>query len=107
MTTMHFVFLKFGPNRAQAGQWMAPHAAWIQQGIDDGVFLMAGSLAQAQGGALLVINLNAEGVQRRVALDPFVEHEIVTPEIHAVTPSRVAPQMSALLEGSRSIAASP
>lgn len=46
---MHFVLLKFGPNRSQAAQWMAGHKEWIEKGINDGVFLLAGSLENAQG----------------------------------------------------------
>lgn len=39
-----FIFiLRFGPNRAQAGEWMAGHKQWIQDGIADGSFLLAGS----------------------------------------------------------------
>lgn len=67
---MYIIFLKFGSDRAQANQWMAEHLRWIQQGIDDGVFLMAGSLDNGQGGAVLAMKLEREEVQRRVALDP-------------------------------------
>lgn len=42
-TSVFIVFLRFGPNRAQAGQWMAGHKQWIQDGIADGSFLLAGS----------------------------------------------------------------
>lgn len=95
---MYIIFLKFGPNRAQAGRWMAEHVQWIQQGIDDGVFLMAGSLDNAQGGAVLAMNLARAEVQHRVALDPFVVHGVVTAEVIAVAPSRVALGMAALLD---------
>lgn len=95
---MYIIFLKFGPNRAQASQWMAEHVQWIQQGIDDGVFLMAGSLDDAQGGAVLAVNLERAKVQHRVALDPFVIHGVVTAEVHVVVPSRMAPGVAALLD---------
>lgn len=94
---MHIIFLKFGPNRAQAGQWMAEHKRWMQQGIDDGSFLMTGSLDNAQGGAVLAVNMDREAVQRRVAQDPFVEHGVVTADIHTVTPSLVAQGLAPLL----------
>lgn len=42
-TSVFIVFLRFGPNRAQAGQWMAGHKQWIQDGIADGSFLLAGN----------------------------------------------------------------
>lgn len=95
---MHIIFLKFGPNRAQAGQWMAEHKRWMQQGIDDGSFLMTGSLDNAQGGAVLAANMDREAIQRRVELDPFVVHNVVTAEIHTVTPSLVAQVLAPLLD---------
>lgn len=94
---MYFVFLKFGPNRSQAKQWMAEHMQWIQQGLDDGVFLMAGSLDDAQGGALLATGVDRPALLARLQADPFVAHGVVTAETHAVAPSRVAPGLSAWL----------
>lgn len=94
---MYIIFLRFGPNRAQAKEWMAAHAQWIQQGIDDGVFLMAGSLEAGQGGAIIAIGGDRDALMARVRQDPFVEHEVVTAEVHAITPSRIAPAMAALL----------
>jgi uncharacterized protein YciI len=99
---MHIIFLKFGQHRAQAGQWMPGHAQWIQQGIDDGVFLMAGSLDNAQGGVVLATNMDSARVQHRVELDPFVIHGVVVPEIYAVSPSRMVQGMAALLSGTNS-----
>lgn len=94
---MYIVFLKFGPNRSQATQWMKEHGQWIQRGIDDGVFLMAGSLEEAQGGAVLAVNTTRAALMTRVRQDPFVVHGVVTVEVQAITPSRVAPGLSALL----------
>jgi uncharacterized protein YciI len=96
---MHIIFLRFGPDRALAGQWMAGHKEWIQQGIDDGVFLMAGSLDASQGGVVLATGLAPEEIQRRVDEDPFVIHGVVSAEVHRVTPSRMTGGMAALLEG--------
>lgn len=94
---MHIIFLKFGQNRAQAGQWMARHGQWIQQGIDDGVFLLAGSLENAQGGAILAVSVDKETLLARVQQDPFVIHGVVVAEVHTVSTSRTAPGMAELL----------
>lgn len=98
---MHIVFLKFGPNRARAGQWMADHKRWMQQGIDDGSFLMAGSLDNAQGGVVLAVNMDREAIQQRVDQDPFVIHQVVTSEIHTVAPSLLAQGMAPLLQANQ------
>ena len=74
---MHIVLLKFGPSRSQAAQWMAGHKEWIEKGINDGVFLLAGSLENAQGGALLAVKLSKAEVSARVEEDPFVKHQVV------------------------------
>lgn len=97
---MHIIFLKFGPNRAQASQWMAEHVRWIKQGIEDGVFLLAGSLESAAGGAVLAVNLERAEIDFRVSQDPFVIHRVVTPEVHTVSPSLISAGMGAVLGGS-------
>lgn len=98
---MYIIFLKFGPNRAQAGQWMDEHVRWIQQGIGDGAFFMAGSLDHAQGGVVLAANMGHAELQKRIELDPFVIHGVVSPEICAVTPSRMAHGLAELLDGAK------
>lgn len=102
---MHIIFLKFGPNRTQAGQWIADHKRWMQQGIDDGSFLLTGSLDNAQGGAVLAVNMDREAIQRRVDQDPFVVHSVVTAEIHTVTPSLMAQGLAPLLGGAQAASA--
>jgi len=95
--TMYIVFLRFGPHRAQAPQWMEAHNQWIQRGIDEGVFLLAGSLERAQGGALLAAHTTWEALQARIQEDPFVRHGVVEAEIHVISPSRLAPQLADVL----------
>lgn len=94
---MHIVLLKFGPQRAQAAQWMAGHKDWIDAGIRDGVFLLAGSLENAQGGALLAVKLGKDELRARVQADPFVQHGVVEPEILSIAPSRVADGLVGLI----------
>lgn len=94
---MHIVLLKFGPNRSQAAQWMAGHKEWIEKGISDGVFLLAGSLENAQGGALLAVKLSKAEVTALVEEDPFVTHQVVEPEIVSIVPSRMVEGFASLL----------
>lgn len=94
---MHFVLLKFGPNRSQAAQWMAGHKEWIEKGINDGVFLLAGSLENAQGGALLAVKLSKAEVIALVEEDPFVAHQVAEPEIISIAPSRMTEEFASLL----------
>lgn len=95
---MFIVFLRFGPNRAQAGQWMAGHKQWIQDGIDDGSFLVAGSLDNAQGGVVIAAGQDGDAINARVAQDPFVMHGIVSAEVHSVAPSLMAEGLATLLQ---------
>lgn len=99
---MYIIFLKFGPNRAQAGRLMDEHVQWIQQGLEDGAFLMAGSLDHGQGGVVLAANMDHAEIQKRIGLDPFVIDGVVSAEIFAVAPSRMAQGMAALLDGAKS-----
>ncbi len=49
---MFVVQLRFSGKKAQAGQFMEAHKAWIKRGFDDGVFLLAGSLLPNLGGSI-------------------------------------------------------
>jgi uncharacterized protein YciI len=87
---MFIVLLKFGSNKAQAGQFMQGHNDWLKRGFDDGAFLIAGSLQPSLGGAILLSGrLSRAQVEKCVALDPFVAAEVVTAEILEITPSRI------------------
>lgn len=78
---MFVVQLEFSANKAEAPQHMAGHQQWIQQGFDDEVFLLVGSIKPGVGGAVLAHNTTAEDLQQRVAEDPFVAADVVTAHI--------------------------
>lgn len=94
---MFVVLLRFAEGRANAPQWMAGHQAWLQQGFDEGVFLLSGSLQPQQGGAVLVRQLSREALQQRVQEDPFVAQGVVTAEILDIAASRSDERLRFLL----------
>lgn len=96
--SLFIIFLRFASGRDQAGQWMSGHKQWIQEGIADGTFLMVGSLDNAQGGVVIAAGKDGDQIQARVAQDPFVTHGVVSAEVHAVSPSRMAEGFGALLQ---------
>ena len=61
---MFIVFLRFSDNRENAGSLMDGHRAWIKQGFDEDVFLLAGSLDPDRGGAILAHNTTASTLSR-------------------------------------------
>ena len=78
---MFVVLLKFSDNRKQAPEFMDGHNAWLQQGFADGVFVAAGSLQPAQGGAIVANATSLDELRQRVDLDPFVANNVVSAEI--------------------------
>jgi uncharacterized protein YciI len=84
---MFVIFLRFAENRHLAGQHMQGHNDWIRQGIDDAAFLLAGSIAGGQGGAIIAHGLTRADLKSRLEADPFVAKQIVTPEIIEIQPS--------------------
>ncbi len=86
---MFIILLKFATNKANAGQFMDGHKAWIKQGFAEGVFLMAGSLQPNQGGAVMAHNVSREELETRVNQDPFVAENVVSAEILEITPNMV------------------
>ena len=75
-------------DRSRAPQFMDAHNAWIRRGLDDGVFLLVGTLQPNAGGVILAHGASAGEIGTRVEADPFVAEGIVSAEILAVTPGR-------------------
>ena len=76
---------------------MVGHKEWIEKGINDGVFLLAGSLENSQGGALLAVKLNKAEVTALVEEDPFAKHQVVEPEVISIVPWRMVDGFASLL----------
>lgn len=94
---MFIVLLKFSSNKSQAGQFMEGHKEWIERGIEDGVFVLVGSLQPNLGGGILAYNTSLPELQRRVNNDPFVAENIVSAEILEITPAKVDERLKFLL----------
>jgi uncharacterized protein YciI len=94
---MFIVLLRFAGDKAKAGQFINAHNAWIQQGFDDEVFLLVGSLQPGLGGVILANDTSQSALRRRIDRDPFVIENVVTVEILEIAPSRVAAPLHALL----------
>ncbi len=96
---MFIVLLKFSENKAQAGQFMDGHNAWIKRGFDEGVFLVSGSLQPKAGGAVVAHNTTLAELEVRVNGDPFVAENVVSAEIIEITAARTDERLAFLLNG--------
>lgn len=85
---MYVILLRFSDNKPKAGEFMQGHNDWLQQGFDDGVFVLAGSILPASGGGILAHNISAADLQNRINRDPFVAENIVVAEVIEISPSR-------------------
>jgi uncharacterized protein YciI len=85
---MFVVLLKFAENKALAGQHVEAHKRWLARGLDDGVFVLSGSLAPGLGGAIVAHGCSRAELEGRVNEDPFVAEGVVSAELHEITPSR-------------------
>ena len=94
---MYVVLLKFAENKSLAGDFMQGHNAWIRQGLDDGVFLLVGSLQPSLGGAILAHGVSPADLQARIDADPFVVHGVVRTEILEIKPGKADPRLAFLL----------
>lgn len=94
---MFVVFLKFAENRSAAPEHMDAHNAWLKQGFDEGVFLLAGSLQPKAGGAILASGASREELEARIGEDPFVAEMVVSAEIHEISPARADARLEFLL----------
>ncbi|WP_201778324.1 YciI family protein [Thalassomonas viridans] len=76
---------------------MQGHKSWIKQGLDDGVFLLVGSLQPNKGGAVLAHNIELADLENRVKNDPFVAENVVTAEIMEISPHQGDERLNFLL----------
>ena len=85
---MFIVFLRFSNNKASAPEHMDEHNAWLKQGFDDGVFVLAGSIEPGQGGTVWAHNTSMSELKQRVQADPFVAGDVVSAEIIEISPKK-------------------
>lgn len=95
---MFVVLLRFAEQRARARELLDAHNAWLRAGFDEGVFVLAGSIQPAAGGAILACGVSRDVLEQRVAADPFVTDSVVSAEIIDIVPSRVDPRLACLYE---------
>lgn len=94
---MFIIQLRFSSNKANAGQFMDGHNAWLRDGFASGKFVLAGSIQPKLGGAVIAHNASLEEIREIVASDPFVAENVVTAEIIEITPAKAIPQLDFLL----------
>lgn len=88
---LHIVLLELA-DRSLVGEHRDGHNTWIDEGINDDVFLLTGTVPD-RGGAVLARNLTRDELAARLELDPFVANGVVTAEIIEVAPSRLHPDL--------------
>lgn len=79
------IFLRFSKNKALSKRYMAEHVQWIEDGLKEGIFLMAGSLGPNLGGAILANKISKPDLIKRINTDPFVMTEVVSYEVFEVS----------------------
>ncbi len=95
---MFVVLLKFAENKGKAGALMDGHNAWIKRGLEDGVFLLVGSLQPNSGGGIVAHNTSLAELQSRVNDDPFVAEAVVSAEILEIAPSKADERLEFLID---------
>lgn len=94
---MFVIVLRFSDNKGRASELMTAHNEWIKRGMDDGLFLLVGSLLPGLGGAVIAHNITRAELEERLRSDPFVEHDVVKAELLEVSPSRSDPRLAFLV----------
>ena len=94
---LYVVYLKFGKNKSMARDFMAGHNDWIKSNVENGKFLIFGSLTSNEGGCIIALAENADILDRIISEDPFVKEEIVIPEVVEVSINGCHPKLSGLI----------
>ncbi len=75
---------------------MPAHVAWLEAGLREGAFLIAGRRDPRTGGVILMRG-TAEDARRIAATDPFVTRGVAEAEVIAFNASFAQPDIAALL----------
>ncbi len=94
---MFVILLKFSENKSKAGEYIDGHNQWINQGFEDGVFLLVGGLQPNLGGSVIAHNVSLSELQKRVKNDPFVAENIVSAEILEIDPKKADERLNFLV----------
>jgi len=84
---MFLIILEYSENRGTAADYAKEHNEWLKAGLDDGVFLLAGSLKSSSGGVIIAHMSTLQEIKDRVERDPFVREDIVKADIIEVEPA--------------------
>jgi len=95
---MFVVLLKFSDNKGRAAEFMQGHNDWIKRGIDDGKFILVGSIKPGLGGAVFAVDSSLDDLQARVNADPFVVENVVRAEILEIAPGKYDQRLAFLAE---------
>lgn len=98
---MFVVFLRFTENKPRAQEFMSEHNAWVKQGLNEGLFLVVGSLDAGKGGCIIARGGDAQTLQSYISRDPFVFENIVVAEIHPITPSMASDECLFLMNNNQ------
>lgn len=93
---MFVVLLKIQAEKTQLAAHMPAHKAWLQQGFDDGCFVLAGNITSQAGGAILVHGISEEELACRLQEDPFVREALVSIETIAIQAAKSDPRLAFL-----------
>ncbi|KJZ09772.1 hypothetical protein TW85_21010 [Marinomonas sp. S3726] len=99
---MFNIYLTFAENKSQAPDHMQAHKDWIKQGVEEGVFIMVGSIKPSAentkgGGCIMAHSLSYDALVEKVNQDPFVIHKVVQAEIYEVTPNQLDDRLAFLM----------
>ena len=94
---MYIILLRFSENKNLAPDHLDGHRAWLKQGFDTGMFLLAGSLKPGVGGGILAVADSQDAMTHFVDQDPFVVANVVTAEVLELEPARADTRLNFLL----------
>ncbi|CAH1666326.1 YciI family protein [Chelatococcus asaccharovorans] len=96
---MFLILLSYTKPLDEVDLWLDDHKAWVKQGFDDGVFVLAGGQSPRVGGVVIAIGETREQVESRAARDPFVHKGVAAAQVIEVRPSTLDARLKFLHAG--------
>ncbi len=84
---LHAVTLSYTQPVQTLAPYVEAHKKWLAEGVSKGWVIVAGPLTGGNAGFILFQADDAEWITTFLQSDPFVVHELVTVEMHSISPA--------------------
>lgn len=95
---MYLALLRYKVPRDVIDLHLEDHVAFLKEGYAKGLLIVSGKMMSAKGGVILSSLTHRGDFEQFLRKDPFIQHDLVSYEVIAFTPSRFHPDFASFVK---------